>query len=57
MNIAGDNHQEIIEVVSHAAGQLAERVELLRFRELPLDLHQPVNWASLRSEISRVILA
>ena len=35
---AADDHQEIVEIMGHAAGQLAERVELLRFRELLLHL-------------------
>ena len=35
---AADDHQEIVEIVRHAAGQLAERVELLRFRQLLLHL-------------------
>jgi hypothetical protein len=40
MNASGNDHQEIVEVVSHAAGQLAKRVELLGLRELPLNLEK-----------------
>ncbi len=37
---AADDHQEIVEIVRDAAGQLAERVELLRFRELLMHLFE-----------------
>ena len=35
---AADDHEKIVEIVGHAAGELAERVELLRFREMLLHL-------------------
>src|SRR4029450_9952915 len=38
VNAAADDHQEIVEIVRDAAGQLSERVELLRFRKLLLHL-------------------
>src|SRR5882757_4586158 len=38
VDAAADDHQEIVEVVRDAAGQLAERIELLRFGELLLHL-------------------
>src|SRR6478609_1445355 len=38
MEAAADDHQEIVEIMRYAAGKLAERVELLRFRQLPLHL-------------------
>src|SRR2546430_1832074 len=37
---AADDHQKIVESMRHAAGQLAERVELLRFRELRMHLFE-----------------
>jgi hypothetical protein len=37
---AADDHQEIVEIMRHAAGQLAERVELLRFRQLLVHLFE-----------------
>jgi hypothetical protein len=36
MHAAADDHQEVVEVMSDAAGELAERVELLGLGELPL---------------------
>ena len=36
LRMAADDHQEIVEVVRDAAGQLAERLHLLRLRELLL---------------------
>ncbi len=36
MEAAADDHQQIVEVVRNAAGELAERIELLRLCELPL---------------------
>ena len=36
LHVAADDHQQIVEVVSDSAGELAERIHLLRFRELPL---------------------
>src|ERR1700761_3857320 len=38
MQAAADDHQEVVEVMRHAAGQLAERIELLRFRKMLLHL-------------------
>ena len=38
MKTAADDHEKIVEIVRDAAGQLAERVELLRFRQLLLHL-------------------
>src|SRR5260370_41247676 len=38
MDAAADDHQEIIEIVRYATGQLAECIELLGFRELFLHL-------------------
>src|SRR5205085_11766645 len=38
MDAAGDDHQEVVEVVRHAPGELAERIELLRFRKVLLHL-------------------
>ena len=35
---AADDHQEIVEIMGDAAGQLAERVELLQFRKLLMHL-------------------
>ena len=35
---AGDHHQEIVEIVGDAAGQLPERIELLRLGQLLLHL-------------------
>jgi len=40
VNAAGNDHQQIVEVVGDAAGELAERIELLRFGELPLHRKQ-----------------
>ena len=42
MDVAGHDHQQIVEVVRHAAGELAERIHLLGFGELllqPLERH------------------
>src|SRR5882672_2493689 len=41
MQAAGDDHQQIVEIMRHAAGELAERVELLGFRQLLLHLLEP----------------
>ena len=38
LGIAGDHRQHVVEVVRDAAGQLADRVELLRLVQLPLGL-------------------
>ena len=38
VEVAADDHQEIVEVVGDAAGELAERIELLRFRKMLLHL-------------------
>ena len=35
---AADDHEKVVEIMRHAAGELAERVELLRFRQLRLHL-------------------
>jgi hypothetical protein len=40
MDVAGDDHQEIVEIMRHAAGELAQCIELLRLRQLPLDFFQ-----------------
>src|SRR6185312_8702088 len=37
---AGNDHQDVVEVVRYAAGQLAERIELLCFRQMLLHLFQ-----------------
>src|SRR4051812_12544457 len=38
METAADDHQQIVEIVRHAASQLTKRIELLRFRKLLLHL-------------------
>ena len=40
LGIAADDHQQIVEVVRDAAGQLADRLHFLRHRELFARLHQ-----------------
>jgi hypothetical protein len=40
MNAASDDHQQIVEVMGDAARELTQRVKLLTFRQLPLDLLQ-----------------
>ena len=34
LRIAADDHQQIVEIMSHAAGELSERLHLLRLAEL-----------------------
>src|SRR5262249_18275274 len=38
VNAAADDHQQIVEIVRDATGQLSERVEFLRFRKMLLHL-------------------
>ena len=40
LQVAGDDEQQIVEVVGDAAGQLANRLHLLRLRKPPLALPQ-----------------
>ena len=40
VDAAADDHQQVVEVVGHAASKLAERVELLQFREMLLHLFE-----------------
>src|SRR5208282_5210462 len=37
--IAQDDAQDVVEIMRHAAGQLADRLHLLRLAELRLELH------------------
>ncbi len=47
VNVAGDDHQKIIEVMGYAACELAQRIKLLRFSKLLL--HQIQSLFSLLS--------
>ena len=40
LQVAGDDQQQIVEVVGDAAGELADRLHLLRLRQAPLALPQ-----------------
>ena len=54
---ADDRREDVVEIVRHAAGQLADRLELLRLEELLARVARALPAASLRSVRSRVILA
>ena len=56
-DVAADDHQQVVEVVRDAAGELPERLHLLRLGELRLHLLHRRAAASRRSVMSRVILA
>ena len=40
LDVARHDHQQVVEVMRHAAGELAERIHLLRFGKLPLNSGQ-----------------
>ena len=52
LRIAGDDHQQIVEVVGDAAGQLAERFHLLRLRELLAGLFERDLRLALRGDVA-----
>ena len=37
LDVAGHHHEQVVEVVRHAAGELAKRIHLLRFGKRPLN--------------------